>query len=95
MNNVKEKLETISLDDFEGKLDDVIRFLLKTKKLYKDKTEVSLVLRSKEYCDGQEFVVVHTRPENEKEIAQRESEEKRRLEYRKAEYERLKKEFEK
>jgi len=90
---VTEKLESLGLYDLEGTIDSVIERLQRLKETYKGK-DISLDLRSQEYDDGKEYAVVWARPENEKETAKRLEDETKSKEYRRQQYDRLKKEFE-
>ena len=94
---VTEELERICFYDMEGSLDKVVRFLQEIKEKYPDK-KVHLHLVDRRYDDGQEwfqevYAVKYTRPENEQEIQKQQADEERSKEYRRQQFESLKKEF--
>ena len=82
--NVSQKLMTIPLYKLEGQLDEVIAYLKTLQNRYADKI-TCLELRDCKYDDKQEYILSWDRPEN-KDLAAKQ--------YRRHEYERLKKEFE-
>jgi len=89
---VNETLDFLDLYQLEGNIQKTIEMLQDLQKRYPG--ELSLELKRKDYNDDQEYAVITKRPENEKEKAKRLEQEYQRKAYRKAEYERLKKEFE-
>ena len=90
--NVNQELSRLSLYDFDGDLNNVILMLQRIREDYPDK-KIKLDLTTSRYDDDKEYAVVWERPENEEEIAKRLEDEAKRKEYRRAEFERLKKEF--
>lgn len=91
--NVSQKLMTIPLYKLEGQLDEVIAYLKTLQNRYADKI-TCLELRDCKYDDKQEYILSWDRPENKEEITQRENKDLAAKQYRRHEYERLKKEFE-
>ena len=80
--------------DFEGQISEVIHRLKELEKKFKDKENLRIVSLSKEYEDGYEYVLMCDDLENDCEYKYRMNSEKTNVNYRKAMYERLKKEFE-
>ena len=89
---VQEKVDERGLYAFEGPVDTVIEMLQELKAAHQGK-KLSLDLREDEYGDGEVFAVICERPENEAEAKKRQEQEAQSKAYRRAEYERLKKEF--
>ena len=90
---VQEKLDYISLYDLHGPFDKTIDYLIKLKEQHKGK-KVTINVSNCSHDDGQEYVLVWERPENDTEIAKRLKYEADSKEWRKKQYENLKKEFE-
>ena len=91
--NVSEKLMTIPLYKLEGQLDEVIAYLKTLQNRYATKVTY-IELHDCKYDNGHEYVLLWDRPENKEETTQRENKEQAAKQYRRDEYERLKKEFE-
>lgn len=89
---VKERVEYyIDMYDFEGKVGDIIDNLTKISDKYGDNVEVQWRY---DYDDVRYPALIKRRPENEYEIAARLAQERKHEEIRRAQYEKLKKEFE-
>lgn len=90
---IQEKLETISLYDFDGcSIDVAIKILQKLKDRHTGK-DIYLDLQTCDYSDDKQYAVIWKRPETEVEKNDRLKEEEKNKAYRRAEYQRLKKEF--
>jgi hypothetical protein len=89
---VSQELETLDLCDLEGSLDEAIKRLQGLRDRYSDK-KIRLALQSRTYDEGQRYAVIWDRPENNKELKERLEQEKQSKDYRRQQYENLKKEF--
>lgn len=90
---VNQKLETVQLYELEGAIDVAIVRLQALCQKYNGKT-IKLDLQTCPYDDTNEYHVVWEREETADEIAKRSREEASQKEYRRKQYESLKKEFE-
>jgi hypothetical protein len=89
---VYQTLETLSLYSLDTSLDRAIEILQELKDKYSSK-DIRLNLTNAQYSDEKEYIVQWVRPENEEEIKKREEDMAESKEWRRQQYENLKKEF--
>lgn len=84
----------VSIDpyDLEGTLDEAISHLQKMKDMYKDRN-VKLVYKEDPWSDYKSFYLYEQRLENDEEYQKRLEKEERHIEYKREQFERLKKEL--
>jgi hypothetical protein len=91
---MKIKLENLAKCELTGTIDEVIKFLETRKNQFKDSIYRNISVDTEYEYDGYEFYIVGERDLNDSEKEQVEREIKECLERKRAEYEKLKKEFE-
>jgi hypothetical protein len=97
---VRERIQSISFYDLEGSIENVIQYFqnlkgsTETEKYYSHYTSFALEIQPKEYGDGDELCLMGIREETDAEFKKWQKQESQQRDWRRKQYESLKKEFE-